>query len=405
VANLNEWLRKNRKSLVDAAVARLSQDEALKSQVVESVGVFFDGLLNSVTDHNTSPLNEVLLNWVAPRSAATASEFVSFVPVLATLKEVTWEQILRSSSSDQSLSFLVDTDAFFTDAIIFISNLEGNTLLKEMRGQLIKAQADVERLDKSKSNFIAVASHELRTPLTLVEGYADMVANSPLLKNDPQIPLLIQGIESGTKRLKEIINDLIDVSLLDLKLMEFHFQPVWLHQILTAAERTVQKELVNRQLEFTIERNTITTSPTFADPDRLLQVMQKVMLNAVKYTPDGGTVVVQGRDLPGFTDIMVIDNGVGITQDNMPRIFDSFSALGDSSLHSSGKTKFKGGGPGLGLPIARGIMDAHGGTIWAESEGYDEADYPGSIFHIMVPMHTNPPDAPIWRSSKDISNE
>jgi signal transduction histidine kinase len=115
-------------------------------------------------------------------------------------------------------------------------------------------------------------------------------------------------------------------------------------------------------------------------------------MNAVKYTPDGGKIAVRARDLPGFTDITVEDTGIGIDPSNLPHIFDTFSALGDASLHSSGKTKFKGGGPGLGLPIAKGIIEAHGGTIWAESEGYSEQTYPGSTFHIMIPMHTTTPD-------------
>ena len=75
-----------------------------------------------------------------------------------------------------------------------------------------------------------------------------------------------------------------------------------------------------------------------------------------------------------------MDDGVGIDPHNLPHIFDSFSALGDASLHSSGKTKFKGGGPGLGLPIAKGIIDAHGGTIWAESDGSKGATF---VFQLM----------------------
>ena len=74
-------------------------------------------------------------------------------------------------------------------------------------------------------------------------------------------------------------------------------------------------------------------------------------------------------------------------------IFEKFSQLGRVDLHSSGKTKFKGGGPGLGLPIARGILDAHGGSIWAESPGYDEKACPGSIFHILIPIRTESPDS------------
>jgi signal transduction histidine kinase len=213
-----------------------------------------------------------------------------------------------------------------------------------------------------------------------------MIASSPWAQSDSQSRLLLDGIGGGTKRLREIINDMIDVSLLDLKIMELHIQPVWLLHILNAAERNVTKSLGNRQVGVTIERETISVQPILADSDRLLQALEKVLMNAVKYTPDGGNVTIRGRELPGFMDIMIVDSGIGISASNLPHIFDTFSALGDASLHSSGKTKFKGGGPGLGLPIAKGIVEAHGGTIWAESDGYDEIECPGSIFHIMIPM-------------------
>ncbi len=405
MSDLAKWIDNNMQPLTQAAVARLSQDEAQKSQVVESVEAFFDSLLHAVSMKNSTPLNVILIDWVEARSAPTEIELSSLVPVLATLKEVTWQQVFERCPLDLVATFLTELDITFTDAIVYLSRLEADALLSDMRNQLQKAQAHVKRLDKSKSNFIAVAAHELRTPLTLVEGYADMVANSKTIASDPQLPLLLEGINSGTKRLREIINDMIDVSLLDLHMMEFHFQPVWLLQVLNAAERIITKMLVNRHLSLSIERDTIPVEPTFADPDRLLQVMQKVLLNAVKYTPDGGVITVRARELSGFTDIMIIDSGIGITAANLPHIFDTFSALGDASLHSSGKTKFKGGGPGLGLPIAKGIIEAHGGTIWAESEGYSEQSYPGSTFHIMIPMHVQPPDNPMWDASKSIDSE
>lgn len=403
--NLSEWLQQNQTILIDTAVAKLAQDAALQSQIVDSVVAFFDGLLRSVKAQSAMPLNVIMIDWVESRSAPSTSELTSLVPLLATLKQITWEQILQRCSAEQAVALLSESDAVFTETIIYLSNLENDTLLDDMRRQLQKAQADVKRLDISKSNFIAVAAHELRTPLTLVEGYGDMIASLLLASGDPQVPLLLEGIDNGTQRLKEIINDLIDVSLLDLKIMEFHFQPVWLHQALTAIERIMSKVLSNRQIEFVIERETISAELTYADPDRLLQVLQKVLTNAVKYTPDGGTILVRGRDLPGFTEIMVMDTGIGISPDNLPRIFDTFSALGNTALHSSGKTKFKGGGPGLGLPIARGIIEAHGGTIWAESEGHDEAKCPGSTFHIMVPMYTSPLEEPVWRVSEDIRSD
>ncbi|MEO8607682.1 MAG: HAMP domain-containing sensor histidine kinase [Chloroflexota bacterium] len=392
MVDLAQWLETHLNTLTEVAVVQLSQDENLKIQVVTTVETFYTSLIKTCLENSILPLNSILRDWVKSRSGPTETQSASLVPLLATLKSVVWNQIQEACPADQAVFLLTEIDGIFTEAVIFLSGIESEALIEDMRSRLHKAQAHVKRLDKSKSNFIAVAAHELRTPLTLVEGYADMVANSQSMTEDAQLPLLMEGISSGTKRLREIINDLIDVSLLDLKLMELHFQPVWLLQVLNAAERSVSKLLVNRSVELVIERQTIPVNPTFADPDRLLQAAQKVLMNAVKYTPDGGKIAVRARDLPGFTDITVEDTGIGIDPSNLPHIFDSFSALGDASLHSSGKTKFKGGGPGLGLPIAKGIIEAHGGTIWAESEGYNEQTYPGSIFHIMIPMYTTTPD-------------
>jgi signal transduction histidine kinase len=131
---------------------------------------------------------------------------------------------------------------------------------------------------------------------------------------------------------------------------------------------------------------------TFGDPERMLQVLRNVISNAIKYTPDGGEITVEGRKLPGFMEVIVRDTGIGIDEEDIQAIFDKFVRLGDTALHSSGKTKFKGGGPGLGLRIAKGIIESHGGTIWVESPGYNETTCPGSTFHILIPLRSEPPD-------------
>jgi signal transduction histidine kinase len=131
---------------------------------------------------------------------------------------------------------------------------------------------------------------------------------------------------------------------------------------------------------------------TFGDPERLFQGLKNLLMNAIKYTPDGGKITVDGRKLPGFIELTIKDSGIGIDVKDHERIFEKFGRIGDVSLHSSGKTKFKGGGPGLGLPITKGIIDAHGGAIWVESEGYDEVACPGSTFHVLLPIIKESPD-------------
>lgn len=397
---LYDWLQQNYDPLVEAAVARLAHSDTLKSQTVETVQLFFRAVIEAVTSGSFEPVSQILTSWVGSRSATSGLEQPSLLPVLGVLKEVVYDLIVRTSASDKTVRLLLECDELFTQSMTRLASLESQSLLHEMRLKLQKAEARIWHLDKSKSNFIAVAAHELRTPLTLVEGYADMMI-SLSQASDAQSSMLLTGIKGGAKRLRDIINDIIDVSLLDLRLMEFHFQPIWLAHVINAVERNVRKAFADRQVEIVIDRNSIANEPTYADPDRLLQAFQKIVMNAVKYTPDGGKIEIRARSLPGFTDVMVSDTGIGISAVHLPHIFDTFSALGDSSLHSSGKTKFKGGGPGLGLPIARGIVEAHGGTIWAESEGHDEVALPGSTFHIMIPMHSTVPEVPTWRSSEE----
>ena len=102
---------------------------------------------------------------------------------------------------------------------------------------------------------------------------------------------------------------------------------------------------------------------TFGGPERLMQVFRNILTNAIKFTPDGGLIRISGRKLSGFIEVIVTDTGIGISPDDQQKIFDKFSQLGNISLHSSGKTKYKGGGPGLGLHIAKGIIEAHGGQF------------------------------------------
>jgi signal transduction histidine kinase len=135
----------------------------------------------------------------------------------------------------------------------------------------------------------------------------------------------------------------------------------------------------------------------YGDAERLYQAFRNLVSNAIKFTPDGGIISIDGRKLPGFIEITVSDTGIGVSPDDQVHIFEKFRNLGNPQLHSSSKTKFKGGGPGLGLSIAKGIVEAHGGAIWVESEGYDEVKYPGSTFHVILPMRTEPPDEKIAR--------
>jgi signal transduction histidine kinase len=209
---------------------------------------------------------------------------------------------------------------------------------------------------------------------------------------DEHIFLLVDGMDSGSRRLREIISDMIDVSLIDNELLSLTFQPTWLYKTLYRVKEYYKEAIQSRKISLEVNRFSGDNILNFFDGERIYQAISNVVSNAIKYTPDGGRINIDGRQLNEFIEIVIIDNGIGIDPLDQIKIFDKFQAVGEVDLHSSGKLKFKGGGPGLGLPISKGIIEAHGGRIWVESNGYDEITCPGSTFHILLPIREAPPE-------------
>jgi signal transduction histidine kinase len=166
-----------------------------------------------------------------------------------------------------------------------------------------------------------------------------------------------------------------------------------LHAVVEMACKDQMEAAKDRQLEITMSAF---SDLAFIEGDalRLHQVFSNIIGNAIKYTPDGGEVVVSARQLesqkeePVFVEVVVSDTGVGIDLEEQERIFDKFYRVESPDLHSSSKTRFMGAGPGLGLAIAKGIVEAHGGRIWVESPGFDPESCPGSHFHILLPIRS-----------------
>ena len=391
MSELADWIDEHIGELVNNATDRIAQSEALRAQAAESIHDFFNALSRTARTGDALHLRSILVDWVEARAAPMQEETAGLLPALFTFKEVMWEQVAPNSHSHEEAPRLMrESDAIFSSAACFLASLEAEALLNDVRADLREAQRNLERLDKSKSDFIAVAAHELKTPLTLVEGYTNMILAQFPATQYPDLAVMADGIIGGAGRLREIIKDMIDVSMIDMNLLDLRFQPVWLRHLMDSLESDTHNTLKARNLTLIIEREKMTDIPTYGDPERLYQVLYKVVSNAIKYTPDGGTITISARDLPGFIDLTVADTGIGIDTENLTRIFEKFSTLSEVLTHSSGTVKFKGGGAGLGLAIAQGIIEAHGGTIWAYSEGYDEEKCPGSTFHILIPMRTAP---------------
>lgn len=270
-------------------------------------------------------------------------------------------------------------------SVNLISELERK--FAELKG----AYDRLKHLEVAKSNFISVASHELRTPLTVIHSYTQMLQLLPSIKQDEQAQELLAGVVRGVARLQEIMNDMVSVIRVELSDKVTTFAPVSIRSIIRGVEAEQSKALADRHL--ILETHIASDLPMVSgDSKQLHSALSRIVRNAIKYTPDGGQIQIKARTLENangsnqtFVQIVVTDTGVGIDGEKQKLIFDKFGTAEEVALHSSGSTKFMGGGAGLGLTIAKGVIEAHNGRIWVESEGFDKERLPGSKFFILLP--------------------
>jgi signal transduction histidine kinase len=258
--------------------------------------------------------------------------------------------------------------------------------LQQRTFELEKTNRILEQMDRTKMRFIQVAAHELRTPLTIVQGYAQMVKMKA--NGSEEFAKYSGAILDGTGRMVEIIDSMLDVSRIDTNQLEVMPEETQVSMLVEKARRVFQSAFEERKISFASD---LAGLPIIcADQDLLYKVFYNVIGNAIKYTPDGGMVTVIGRIIEGSqpeVEIAIQDTGIGIDPQNQQLVFEKFYQTGEVLLHSSGKTKFKGGGPGLGLAVARGIVNAHHGRIWLESPGHNEATNPGTKVFVRLPIN------------------
>jgi len=263
--------------------------------------------------------------------------------------------------------------------------------LEEKIRELEAAHTELQRIDKMKTDFVILASHELRTPLTVIHGYAQILLSNPDIPGSAaefDSPHFIIGkMAEATQRLNQVVGDILNVSLIDADKLDLAMEPVFLEPLVRNLLRNITDLGPERGLTFAIE-GLEHLPAVMGDTQRLYQALWNVLSNSIKYTPDGGSIRITGRQIEDTAHIAIQDTGVGIPPEERERIFDRFYVLENTTFHRSSKTAFKGGGLGLGLTVARGIIEAHGGEIWVESEGYDEERLPGSTFHLLLPLRS-----------------
>jgi PAS domain S-box-containing protein len=234
------------------------------------------------------------------------------------------------------------------------------------------ARESAEEASRLKDDFLATVSHELRTPLTAIHGWALLLASGQL--DAAGAARAVEVIERNARAQKQIINDLLDVSRIISGKMRLDVRRVELGTVLSAAVESVRPAARAKEIELQT-RLDAPAAQVSGDPERLQQVFWNLLTNAVKFTPEGGRVSVELTHVNGHAEVIVKDTGQGISPDFRPYVFERFRQ-GDSS------TTRAHGGLGLGLSIVRHLVELHGGTVKAESEGEGR----GSTFTVELPL-------------------
>lgn len=235
--------------------------------------------------------------------------------------------------------------------------------------KLYRAAQDADRL---KDEFLAVLSHELRTPLNAIVGYSRLLRSGML--NDEKAAQGLEALDRNSAALTQIVDDVLDISRIVSGKIRLDVQPVDLPLIVHNAVSTVQPaaDAKRVRLQSIVDPK---VGPISGDPSRLQQVIWNLLSNAVKFTPKGGRVQIRIERVNSHVEVCVSDTGIGIRPDFLPHVFEKFRQA-DASLTR------QGGGLGLGLSIVRHIVEMHGGSVEATSDGEGK----GSTFCVRLPL-------------------
>jgi PAS domain S-box-containing protein len=234
------------------------------------------------------------------------------------------------------------------------------------------ARAEIDRVSRLKDEFLATLSHELRTPLTAILGWAKVL----LLKRDDAASLArgLEAIARNAKAQARLIDDLLDMNRIVSGKLRLEVQPTDLASVVEAAVEAARPSAAAKEIALRVALEPL-PGPVSGDPNRLQQVIWNLLSNAVKFTPRGGRIEVALERVESHIEIAVRDNGIGIEAHFLPQVFDRFRQADASTTRSHG-------GLGLGLSIARQLVELHGGTMRATSAGLGQ----GATFVVELPL-------------------
>ncbi len=245
--------------------------------------------------------------------------------------------------------------------------------------ELHSAMENLKTLDRLKSEFITIASHELRTPLVTIKGYLELLLNGLLGKlNDKQMKGLNLS-NNNLERLIKLVDDIIIIAEIERGEESLYKEIFDINSLIPVLEAETKEYIEKRNQRLNID---LYPQPLeiYGDKDKIKSALMNILMNAIRFTQDNGRITLSTESDENTIIVAVTDNGIGIPQEEIPKIFEKFYEIQKSSYHKSGTYEFLSGGAGLGLPIAKAIVELHFGFIEVESEVKK-----GSKFYIHFP--------------------
>lgn len=272
---------------------------------------------------------------------------------------------------------LKEDDMSIRKVVLLMEDITELTRLEEeLRDSYVKlenAYAELKEEDEAKSDFISTVSHELRTPLTVINSYLEMFEDGMLGELNGNQNEKLAVMRSQTDHMIRLVEDMLDTLRFESRKFRIQKHPLKLEEIAKSAVEEVNRlaDLKEHTMSLKINKKLPRIG---GDSQRIKQVFSNLLTNAIKYTPNKGRINVELKDENGHVCVSISDNGVGIPEEEQEKIFEKFYTVGGKSLTRESERM------GLGLTIARGIVEAHGGKIWVESE-LDK----GSTFYFTLP--------------------
>ena len=250
-------------------------------------------------------------------------------------------------------------------------SVDGEDEFSQLAGSFNQMAAQLEQTESMRRRLVGDVAHELRTPLTTIKGSLEGLLDGVLQPDAETFTQILQESD----RLNRLVDDLQELSRVESGAYVLDKQPLDVTALAATALKRLARPFSEKQVAL---RSNLTPDlpPLHADEDRILQVLANLLNNALQYTPAGGTVTLSAQKNAEFLQFSVSDSGIGLSATDRDLVFTRFYRVDKSRSRQSG------GGSGIGLTIARHLVEAHGGQIWVESDGVGQ----GSIFYFTLPL-------------------